>query len=57
MREGALYIIAVTLPTSENISQAVQGKCKSEFAESNTHAHTEKKKTHLPSFPYTHIMH
>lgn len=48
------------LPTSENISQAEQGKCKSEFAESNTytHAHTgerKKKTTSSPLFPlYTH---
>ena len=41
-REWALYIISVTLATSENISQALQGKCKSQFAESSTHTHSHK---------------
>lgn len=55
---GHLIYIAVTVPTSENISQGVQGKCKSEFAKSNTrtYAHVEEGgKTHLS--PYTHITH
>lgn len=51
-----LIYIAVTVPTSENISQGVQGKCKSEFAKSNTctYAHAEERgKTHLSPL-YTH---
>lgn len=59
-RESVLYIISVTLATSENISQAVQGKCKSKFAESNARTHTypckgEEKKASSPHSPlYTH---
>lgn len=54
-RHTTLYIIAVTVPTSEIILQGVQGKCKSEFAKSNTrtYVYAEEGETHLSPL-YTH---
>lgn len=54
---GTLYIIAVTVPMSENISQVVQGKCKSEFAKSNTRTYVYVEEGGLICPPYTHTMH